>query len=188
MAQTVSSEDIILAPAWLWIGTYGTAVVPTSDNFTVAPTANWVCLGSTSDAVVLKIEEETKQIEVQQSLTAVASRTTARKISVSTTLAQSTYENIAYALNGGSVASGSGYRSFTPPTTVAGAAPSYKSLLLRGKGPSGLDRVFWIHKAYSTSGIELGNSRTDEQGLKVEFMGHALDDGSSPYGSLEAHS
>lgn len=182
-----SEQNIIMAPADIYVGTYGSVTEPTTGNFTVAPTAGgWTSLGWSEGPVVLKVDEDTKQLEVDQLMIPVGSRTVKRTVSLSLTVAETTFENLIYALNGGTIATGSGFKSFTPPTTAANGITVYKSVLLRGKGVAGLDRVVIIRKAYNNNTVEMSNGKGDQQGWKLELMGHYVDASTAPWISHEA--
>src|SRR3954463_4051125 len=141
MATTVA--NLVQGPATLYIGTYdGTTTREPLDaavNTTPAATA-WTDLGGTTDGAEISINQEYKELEVDQVVDVPGRRLTKRDMSVKTNLAEPTLQNLLYSLNdanGGALgASGTGFSGYYEPAfTDSATQPTYRSLIVHGWAP-----------------------------------------------------
>lgn len=79
----------------------------------------WTPLGYTADGSSISYDLKTATVEVAEELDPVLYVTTSRAIKVSASLAEITATNLKRALNGGTVVTGSGFVTFTPPVIGA---------------------------------------------------------------------
>lgn len=77
--------------------------------------ADWVPVGYTEEGHEATVEPKFEPIEVAEELTPIRYDETSREITVAFEAAQMTVDNIAKALNGGSIVTGTGIVTFEPP-------------------------------------------------------------------------
>ena len=102
--------------------------------------------------------------------------------------AENTAKNYQRAMNGGTIATGTGYKSFEPLSTSASFQPTYSALLLRGYAPgatAGWIRHFVVRKVLSADGFELEQSKDKQQGLKVKWQGYYISSAVAPFALVD---
>src|SRR5690606_14182718 len=92
--------NLVQGPATVYINDFG-AAEPANGDVNNAPsvTAGWVDLGGTTDGCELSINQEYKELEVDQVVDIPGRRLVKRDMSVKTNLAEPTLQNLLYALN-----------------------------------------------------------------------------------------
>lgn len=173
--MATNALNLIKGPARLWIGSFG-VTEPTTANFTVEPTAGWTDLGFTNGGVTLNLTREYSPFEVDQLTLSPGTAVVSEEISVATSLAEATVENLAIAMNSGTVATAATYKTYEPDDNLAGAPTAYKAIMLRGLAPANASgvaqtRVVILRKVLSTEGVELAYNKEDQTQLDVTFMG-----------------
>lgn len=184
--MSVNAFNVLMGPCDVYVSPFG-STEPVAGTWT-APAAPWVDAGGTSGGVKLQVSMDFKSLEVDQVPDEVGVRMTGRKVSVETELAEVTLENIKSLMNGGTIATGTGFKKFEPLSSTASFQPTYSALLLRGYAPgatSGLLRHFIIRKILSTDGFEIEQSKDKQQGLKVKFGGYFISDSILPFAILD---
>ena len=184
MAVTVT--NVLMGPCDVYVGTFG-ATEPTLGTWT-APGVAWTDAGGTSGGVKFAVNMDFKPLEVDQVPDEIGVRMTGRKIMVETTMAEATLENIKSLMNGGTIATGTGYKSFEPLSTSASFQPTYSALLLRGYAPgatAGWIRHFVVRKVLSADGFELEQSKDKQQGLKVKWQGYYVSSSVAPFAIID---
>ena len=154
----------------------------TSAALNATPAASaWSDVGGTTDGVTLSIENTYGELEVDQVVELVGSRLTKRATTVQTNMAEVTLENLAYALNGGTAASGSGYKTYEPNAADSATQPSYSAVLFDGWAPGSYRRRIIVRKVLSTDSAELAYTKDKQTVLKVKLTGHYVSSAIKPY-------
>jgi hypothetical protein len=179
----VSPDNLIQGPATLYRGAYQ-AVEPLDTNAALNATpaaSSWTDVGGTTDGVKLAIANTYGELEVDQIVEVVGSRLTKRDTTVETNMAEVTLENLAYALNGGTSASGTGYKSYEPAAADSATQPTYSAVLFDGWAPSSFRRRFIVRKVLSTDSIELAYTKDKQTVLAVKLKAHYVSSAVRPY-------
>lgn len=113
----VNVVNVLMSPAEIYVATFG-AAEPASGTWTT-PTTPWVDAGSTSGGVKFNVSMDFKPLEVDQVPDEVGVRMTGRKLTVETTLAEVTLDNIKYLMNGGTQSTSGGAVGVGTATIVA---------------------------------------------------------------------
>ncbi|MFD9223817.1 hypothetical protein ACFWDI_28390 [Streptomyces sp. NPDC060064] len=171
---SVDPDNLIQGPAAMYRGAFG-ATEPADSTAALnasPPASAWSDIGGTTDGVKLSIENTYGELEVDQIVDRVGSRLTKRMTSVETNMAEVTLDNLAYALNGGTTASGSGYKTYEPNDDSSATQPSYSAVLFDGIAPDSLRRRVIVRKVLSTDSVELAYTKDKQTVLKVKMQAH----------------
>ncbi|MGC5565342.1 hypothetical protein ACPYPG_21240 [Streptomyces sp. FR-108] len=170
MAQ--SATNLIAGPALLYTGAFGaTEPADTAVNATPAASA-WTEVGFTQDGVKVVSDQAWMEFEVDQTNTTPERRQTKQDWTVETTLAEATLENLALTMNGGTSASGAGFKSWEPNETTSATQPTYKALIMDGYAPQQFRRRVITRKALSTDGFELAYVKDKQTVFAVKWAAH----------------
>lgn len=181
--MAVTPDNLIQGPATLYRGAFG-AVEPADSSaaLNAAPAASaWTDMGGTTDGVKLSIENTYGELEVDQIVERVGSRLTKRQTTVETNMAEVTLNNLAYALNGGTQASGSGYQTYEPDAASSATQPAYSAVLFDGWAPGSFRRRVLVRKVLSTDSIELAYTKDKQTVLAVKLSAHYVSPTVTPY-------
>lgn len=182
----VTPDNLIMGPATLYRGSFG-AAEPADTAINSTPQASaWTDMGGTTDGVKLAIDNSYGELEVDQVTELVGSRLTKRRATVETNMAEVTLENLAYALNGGTAASGAGYKSYEPNASDSATQPSYSAVLFDGWAPGSFRRRVIVRKVLSTDSIELAYTKDKQTVLKVKLAAHYVSSVIKPYKIIDA--
>lgn len=188
--MSVTTTNLILGPAAIYLGAFGAAEPADSNaaiNATPAASA-WTDAGGTMDGVKLVVDQTYTPLEVDQIVDRAGSRLTKREMSVETVMAEATLENISTLMNGGTAASGSGYKSFEPSFANSATQPNYGAVLFDGWGPSSFRRRVIVRKTLNVESIELAYTKDKQVGLKAKFAAHYVTSAIAPLHIVEATS
>jgi hypothetical protein len=117
--MSVTTTNLIQGPGTLYTGAFG-ATEPTDTAVNAIPAASaWTDMGGTQDGVKLSVDQTYSELEVDQITLRVGSRLTKADFTIETSLAEATLENLSTTLNGGTAASGAGFKSFDPNVSPA---------------------------------------------------------------------
>jgi hypothetical protein len=185
MAVTVA--NLVQGPATLYIASFG-ASEPADNAVNSAPaSATWTDLGGTVDGVDLSIKQEYKELEVDQVVDIPGRRLVKRDMTVKTKLAEPTFQNLVYALNDGTTATGTGYKNFTPAFTDSATQPTYRALLLHGwaaaagAGGQSKRRMVILRRVLSSDDVELSYTKDKQTLLTVTWSVHYVDNATAPF-------
>lgn len=187
MAATVS--NLVQGPATLYIADFG-ATEPANSAVNSTPQASaWTDLGGTTDGVELSIQQEYKELEVDQVVDVPGRRLTKRDMSVKTNLAEATLANLAISLNDGTISpSGSGYSGYYEPAfTDSATQPTYRALLVHGWAPgNGANnqskrRMVILRKVLSSDNVEFAYKKEDQTVFSVTWSVHYVDGSTAPF-------
>ncbi|WP_354643860.1 hypothetical protein [Kitasatospora camelliae] len=188
--MAVTTTNLILGPATLYQGSFG-AAEPADTNVAInaTPAASaWTDVGGTMDGVKLVVDQTYTALEVDQIVDRAGSRLTKRDMSVETTLAEPTLENLSTLMNGGTAASGSGYKTFEPASASSATQPNYSAVLFDGWGPSSFRRRVIVRRVLNVESLELGYTKDKQTGLKAKFAAHYVSSAIAPLHIAEATS
>lgn len=191
MAATVT--NLVQGPATLYIGAFG-ATEPANGAVNSTPQASaWTDLGGTTDGAELSIDQEYKELEVDQVVDIPGRRLVKRDMSVKTNLAEPTLANLTYALNDGTVAaSGVGYAGYYEPNfTDSATQPTYRALIVHGwaagdgGGGQSKRRMVILRKCLSSDNVEFAYKKEDQTVFSVKWSVHYVSGSIAPFKILD---
>jgi len=184
--------NLVQGPATVYIGAFE-AVEPANGAVNATPQASaWTDLGGTTDGCELSINQEYKELEVDQVVDIPGRRLVKRDMSVKTNLAEPTLQNLLYALNdanGGALgASGVGYSgTYEPAFTDSATQPTYRALILHGWAPGegagaqSKRRMVVLRKVLSSDNVEFAYKKEDQTVFSVTWSVHYVDNSTAPF-------
>lgn len=183
MAVTVS--ELTQGPATIYRGNFG-AVEPLDSAVNATPAASaWTDVGGTTDGCALKIKQTTKDLEVDQLIDIPGTRYTLREITVETNMAQPSIDSLNYALNGGTITTGAGFKTFEPIDSDAATQPTYSALLIHGWFGTGR-RMIILRKVLSVDGVETDYKKDGQTVLKVTIKAFYVSTSIRPFRVIDA--
>lgn len=186
--MSVSTTNLIMGPATLYIADFG-AAEPADTDVNTAPAASaWTDLGGTQDGVKLTVDQTYTDLEVDQIVDTAGSRLTKRVFTIETSLAEPTLENLKYILNDGTAASGAGYKNFEPIYASSATQPTYRAVLLDGYAPNQLRRRFIIRKCLSNDKVESTYKKDAQTLFTVKWSGFFVTSSIAPFKLVDATS
>lgn len=183
--MTVNVANLVQGPATLYIGAYA-AVEPTQASATPA-SAVWTDLGGTSDGATVNVNQEYKELEVDQVVDIPGRRLVKRDMSVKTNLAEPTLQNLVYALNDGTYATGATDNTYTPAFTDSATQPTYRAVLLwgwaagAGTGGQSKRRQVIMRRCLSSDNVEFAYKKDDQTVFSVTWSVHYVDASTAPF-------
>ncbi|MCX5522197.1 hypothetical protein OG342_04850 [Streptomyces bobili] len=178
--MAVTTTNLIQGPATIYKGAFGaTEPADTAVNTTPAASA-WTDLGGTQDGVKLSVDQTYSELEVDQITLRVGSRLTKQDFAIETSLAEATLENLSISLNGGTAASGAGYKSYDPDVSSSATQPNYFAIIMDGYGPGGTRRIIG-RRMLNTESSELAYTKDKQTLIPVKFAGHYVSSSIKPF-------
>ncbi|MCI3246306.1 hypothetical protein [Streptomyces spinosisporus] len=179
--MAVSTTNLIQGPATLYHGDFqATEPADTAVNTTPAASA-WTDLGGTQDGVKLSVDQTYSELEVDQITLRVGSRLTKQDFTIETSLAEATLENLSLVLNGGTSASGTGWKSFEPNVTSSATQPNYFAVILDGYAPDQLRRRIIGRKMLNTDSVEVAYTKDKQTLIPAKLAGHYVSEVTAPF-------
>ncbi len=186
--MSVTVTNAAQGPGTLYIAAFGaTEPLDTAVNTTPATSA-WTDLGGTQDGVKFTVDQTYSEMEFDQVVDRVGSRLTKRDFMVETSLAEVTMANFTYALNGGTAASGAGYKSFEPAFDTAATQPTYRALIVDGYAENSYRRRIIVRKTLSTDATEASYMKDKQTLFPVKWAAHYVSASISPVHIVDATS
>lgn len=190
MAATVT--NLVQGPATIYVGAFG-ALEPANGAVNGTPQASaWTDLGGTTDGCELSIDQEYKELEVDQVVDIPGRRLVKRDMSVKTNLAEPTLANLTYALNDGTVnASGAGFAGYYEPSfTDSATQPTYRALIVHGWAPGSVGatqkrRMVILRKVLSSDNVEFAYKKEDQTVFSVKWSVHYVTSAIAPFKILD---
>ena len=185
MAVTVA--NLVQGPATLYIGDFGATEPADSAVASTPASADWTDLGGTVDGAELVIKQEYKELEVDQVVDIPGRRLVKRDMTVKTKLAEPTFENLVFALNDGTTATGTGYKNFTPAFTDSATQPTYRALILHGWAAADAGtgqskrRMVILRRVLSSDDVEMSYTKDKQTLLTVTWSVHYVDSSTAPF-------
>ncbi|MCA1839820.1 MAG: hypothetical protein LC723_05760, partial [Actinobacteria bacterium] len=135
IAGATSIVNLIMGPATIYVADFG-SIEPLDTLISSSPSSSvWMDIGATVEGVTMHVQYDFDPSEFDQILNKPASRLKRRKIQAATKMAEPSLNNLLYALNSGSVATGSGFQSYSPPFTDPATPLTYRAVLIDGWAP-----------------------------------------------------
>ena len=189
--------NIIVGAAQFWIGT-STASKPAyesakSYNETLGSAADWRNVGYTTDGVEVSYSPEFTGVEVDQLLDDAKLFKTRQNVSINTTFAEATLENLLVVwgqANDSLTSSGASDKELAIIGGDLGQAPAERQVIAVGNGPekSGAgyynERVYHASRAISVEESSHAMRRNEATTLPVSFRLLPTDAAKNPYGSI----
>lgn len=181
----VADTDIslVMGPASIYIADYG--VVEPADLSDLS--GAWLSIGGTTGGVNLSIKKEYEPVVHLQTSDSPASRLKKREMSVETQLIEPTLITLLYALNHGSIDTGSGYNSYSPPQVDRATPLTYRVVVIDGWAPGvkitneSKRRRIILRKCLSTQGTELSYSKDKQSLMSIQWDVHRVDSSTAPF-------
>lgn len=178
--MAVSVTNLILGPADLYTGAFGVAE-PADTAVASPPGVGWTDVGGTSDGAELEIAQEFTELTVDQIVDVPGRRLTKRDVMLATNMAEPTLENLSLAMNGGTIATGAGFKSLEPNYATSATQPTYKALLLDGYSANSLRRRVIVRKTLSTDNVKFAYTKDKQTVYTVKFSAHYVSASIAPF-------
>ena len=187
----ITSSNLVLGPANLYIAPYGSATEPTDASVTpngwlTPPSSPWTDVGGTEGGVSFEVDTKYTDLTVDQIIMNVGSRLTELSMMVTTKLSEVTLGNLTNALNSiTSASSGTGYSTLDITVTSAASQPSYAALMIYGWAPftSGgtpaLRRII-VRKVLSQAKVALMYDKKTQASYGVTFNSYFVSNSINP--------
>ncbi len=178
------SNFLVMGPANIYVADFG-ALEPLDTALTSDPdSAIWTDLGGILGGVNLNLSQkyETPDQPVQV-VNNANSRLKRREFKAEADLAEPSVANFAYLLNGGTVATGAGWKSYLPPALDSGTPLTYRAVMIDGWAP-GFNgstpprhkrRRVIMRKCLSVSDVVMGFYQDKQTVLPVSWVSHRVD-------------
>jgi hypothetical protein len=175
--QVISA--LVQGPGTLYYGVYGTSTEPADSavNAPPAASAGWTNIGFTSGGIQVVIDQQYAELDADQIVDSPGRRITKREVTVATSLAQPTLENMQQVMNGGTIATAAAWKSFDPASAVTATQPTYVPLILDGWTPegNGFNRRFIARRALQTDKITIDYQKTKQTFFTAIWNLHYVD-------------
>jgi len=182
----VTTTNLAMGPGNLFIGDFG-ATEPADSAIASDPSdVAWRYVGGTVGGLTFTVTQQFKELEVDQLVETPERRVTRREASFKTQLAEATLENLALALNSGTITPGVGYDTFEPANVTSGDSPGYKAGIFDGYGGGGLRRRVIMRKILSTDNVDVASSKDGQTVYPVTFMSHYVSSSIKSYKIVQA--
>lgn len=190
--MTATVTNLVQGPATLYIGAFG-ATEPANAAVNSTPQASaWTDLGGTQGGVELTINQDYKELEVDQVVDVPGRRLVKRDMSVKTNLAEPTLANLTYALNDGTVAaSGTGFAGYYEPAfTDSATQPTYRAVICHGwaagaGATTSKRRMVILRKVLSTDNVAFAYKKDDQTVFTVQWSVHYVTSAIAPFKILD---
>lgn len=174
---------------------YTAAVSVTEPLDTAVATApdpeDYTNVGGTMDGVELNVDLTYKELEVDQVVDIPGRRITKRELTLETNLAEPTLENLALAINGGTIATGgtgsTSFKSLTPVNDTSATQPLYKGVLFDGFAPgaaadgSAPRRRVLGRRVLSVEGTKFAYTKDKQSVFTLSLSCHYVSAGITPF-------
>lgn len=178
--MAVTATNLTMGPGTLYHGAFqATEPADTLVNATPAASA-WTDCGATMDGVKLVIDQKYAELDIDQVVDVPGRRLTKRDLGIEVSLAEPTLENLTLALNAGTPATGSGFKSLEPVFGTSATQPDYFSLILDGYIGENARRII-VRKALSTDKVETSMMKDKQTAIKCTFSAHYVSPGVAPF-------
>lgn len=185
----VTTTNLIQGPGTLYIGAFG-AVEPLDTAVSSPPSSEaWTDVGGTTDGVQLSIMQEFAELAVDQIVDVPGRRLTRRDFSLTTNMAEPTLENLAIAMNAGSVSTGgsgaTGYKKLEPTSDTSATQPTYKAAICDGYAPEQRRRRIIVRKVLSTNNVDFAYQKDNQTVFTVTFSAHYVSPSIKPFSIVD---
>lgn len=179
--MAVTTTNLIQGPSTLYTGAFGaTEPLDTAVN-TVPAASSWTDMGGTQGGVKLSVDQTYSELEVDQITLRVGSRLTKQDFTIETSLAEATLENLSTTLNGGTAASGAGWKSFDPNVTSSATQPNYFAIIMDGYAPSQFRRRVIGRRMLNVDSVSLEYTKDKQTLIPLKLAGHYVSSSIAPF-------
>ncbi len=172
--MSVTSTNLIQGPAVVYHGIFGATEPATID---AAPGVGWTDVGGTKEGVELTVADEYAVLDVDQIIYEIARRRTKRVVTVKTSLAEATLENLARSIANSAPVAG----VLEGDDGVAAFAPDYGALLVDGIAPGGFRRRIILRKTLPTDSVGMAYKKDGQTLLPVTWTLHWVSASIAPF-------
>lgn len=185
--STVTTTNLIQGPGTLYWGAFGaTEPATTLSALQGAPASGtWTDVGATDGGVKLNVGLTYTEVTVDQLVDTPERRLTKREATVSTSLAEATLANLAFALNSAAPSAGSGTLTLDAPGDTPATVPNYSALIFDGFAPSNKKRRVIARKCLNTGGVGTSYEHASKTMFPVTFTTHYVSASIKPYSILD---
>lgn len=161
----VSASNLIQGPATIYGAVFGATEPATID---AAFGVGWTDLGGTKEGVTLNIEQTFADLTVDQIVDVVQRRRTGRVMSIGTSLAEATLDNIARAISNAAPTA----NVLELDDGLAAFSPAYGAYAFDGIAPGGFRRRVILRKTLATGSLAMAYTKENQTVIPTSFMGH----------------
>lgn len=179
--MAVTTTNLIQGPASLYQGLFGAVEPADTAVNAVPPASSWTDLGGTQDGVKLSVDQTYSELEVDQITVRVGSRLTKVDFTIETSLAEATLENLSMSLNGGTAASGAGWKSYDPNVSSSATQPTYFAVIMDGYAPNQFRRRVIGRRMLNTDSTELAYTKDKQTLIPIKLSGHYVSVSIAPF-------
>jgi hypothetical protein len=179
--MSVTVTNLAQGPGTLYTGAFGAAEPADSAVNTTPAASAWTDRGGTDGGVKLVMTQTFSELKVDQIVDSPGRRLVKRDFNIQTNLAEVTLENLALAMNGGTAASGSGFKTLTPETASSATQPNYIGAILDGWAPNQKRRRVIARKVLNISNVESAYQKDAQTFVPVDFAAHYVSNVIAPF-------
>jgi hypothetical protein len=179
--MTVIVTNLAQGPGTLYTGAFGTTEPADAAVNTTPAASGWTDRGGTDGGIKLVLTQTFSELKVDQIVDSPGRRLVKRDINIQTNLAEVTLENLAMAMNGGTAASGSGFKTLTPDAASSATQPNYIAAILDGWAPTQKRRRVIVRKVLNISNVETAYQKDAQAFVPVDFAAHYVSSSIQPF-------
>lgn len=171
---SVTVTNLVQGPATIRIGAVSTTEPV---DATSTPVSGWADIGGTTDGCELSINQEYKELEVDQIVDVPGRRLTKRDFQVKTNMAEPTLQNLKYVLNGGTISTG----GYVPSNTSSATQPTYMALMIDGYSAENKARRVIVRKVLSIDNVSFAYKKDSQTVFSVTWGAHYVSSVLEPF-------
>ena len=175
---------LLMGPATIYVSDFGD-LEPT-DPVSAVP-GGYTDLGMTIEGVKLNIKHTYEAPDLRQVSDRAMSRLKKREVTVETSLAEPNLTALLYAVNHGSIVTGSGYSSYSPPEIDRATPLTYRTVIIDGWAPGAGSngqnkrRRIILRRCLSTDGATMSYTKDKLTTVPVKWDVHRVDNDTAPF-------
>lgn len=179
--MSVTKSNLVMGPGRCYVAAFG-AVEPT-DATTAWDALVWTDLGATQGGIALIVNQEFKELEVDQVIDTPGRRLIKRDTRIKTNLAEATLENLARFLNtpSSAITAASGKKTFLPLDTISAMNPTEIAVGFEGPAPAGFLRRVVLRACLSIGNFEAAAKKDGQIVYPMEWASHFVSESVVPY-------
>lgn len=153
---------------------------------TTPQSSAWTDMGFTNDGVSIVINQEFAEMTVDQIADTIGRKMINRSLQVQANLAEATLENLTLGLNSGTIATGSGFKTYTPVFDGTELQPTYIASIFDGYAPASSAGVvkrrrFILRKVLSIENVEVAYKKGDMTLVPITLGCHYVSTTLAPF-------
>lgn len=184
--MTLDITNLALGPATIYHGAFS-APEPLDSQVNSTPASSaWTDLGGTQDGTTVNINQTYTELLVDQIVDSAGRRLTKRDVQVVTNMAEVVLDNLAIALNGGTVTTGATEETYDPDDDVSATQPDYSALLIDAWTTASRRRRLFVRKVLSTESVGVPYKKDAQTLFPVTFSAHYVSPSIKPFRLVDA--